>query len=94
MGVNRFQIKEASEGSLLKVDPRLEDEQIERLQAFRSQQDRVRVKEHLDALQNAAAGKDNLMPLIVSAVSDGCTLGEISHAFRAVFGVHRETMVL
>ena len=94
VGVNRFQIKEDSEGSLLKVDPRLEDEQVERLQAFRQRQDRVLVQNHLDALQNAATGSENLMPLIVDAVSAGCTLGEISHAFRAVFGVHRETMVL
>jgi methylmalonyl-CoA mutase N-terminal domain/subunit len=94
VGVNRFKMDEPKTESLLTVDPDLEDGQVSRTAAYRKRQDRQKVSDALARLQDSASGTDNLMPLIVDGVGDGCTLGEISHALRDVFGVHRETLVL
>jgi methylmalonyl-CoA mutase N-terminal domain/subunit len=44
----------------------------------------------LEAVRQAAAGTDNLVPPIVAAVEAGATVGEISDAMRSVFGEHEE----
>jgi methylmalonyl-CoA mutase N-terminal domain/subunit len=44
----------------------------------------------LSALEEAAQGNENLMPLLISAVEAYATLGEISDALRRVFGEQRE----
>jgi len=47
------------------------------------------VRATLDALQQAAAGTDQLMPVIIEAVKARATLGEISDTLRSVWGVYR-----
>ena len=46
----------------------------------------------LDALETAARGRDNLLPLLVTAVEVGVTLGEICDRLRGVFGVHQPSV--
>lgn len=94
VGVNKFQDDSESTEPVLSVDPKLEDEQVNRTQAFRSRQQRDQVRELLDALQQDASGAGNLMPRILACVQGGATLGEVSHALRDVFGTHREKLVL
>ena len=48
----------------------------------------------LDALEAAARSGANLVPAIVDAVTAWATVGEIAGRLRAVFGEHRETLVL
>jgi methylmalonyl-CoA mutase N-terminal domain/subunit len=43
----------------------------------------------MEALDRAAAGRDNLMPFIVDAVRSQVTLGEISDVLRARFQEYR-----
>ena len=40
------------------------------------------------------AGSDNLMPSTLECVRAYCTVGEVFHRFRAVFGVHQEASVI
>ena len=94
VGVNRFRDDDAPHADLSKADPKLEGEQVARLRELRSRRDAGRATERLDALQQAAAGAENLMPFILGAVEAEVTLGEIAHALRAVFGVYRERPVL
>jgi methylmalonyl-CoA mutase N-terminal domain/subunit len=49
------------------------------------------VRAALASLSQAAAGKAPLMPVIIDAVRARATLGEISDALRAVWGVYRST---
>ncbi len=44
----------------------------------------------LEALTEAARGEGHLMPLIVDAVKAYASVGEISDAFRGVFGTYSE----
>jgi methylmalonyl-CoA mutase N-terminal domain/subunit len=90
VGVNRFQSAEAPLADLLRVDPALREAQIARLAALRAARDADTVRERLSALQQAAAGRDNLMPYLVQCVEDRCTLGEICDALRRVFGEYQD----
>ncbi len=94
VGVNRFAEKGALAPQLLRVDPALEGRQIERLRAFRDARDSAVVSRSLKAVEAAARGTENLMPPILAAVQARATLGEISDSLRAVFGEHRERVVL
>ncbi|MFB5633139.1 MAG: methylmalonyl-CoA mutase family protein, partial [Nitrosopumilus sp.] len=43
----------------------------------------------LSAMQSAAETDENLMPYIITAAKSYATTGEISNAFREVFGEYR-----
>ena len=90
VGVNAFTVEDEDfAGELLKVDPKLEKAQVQRVQAVRSRRNQADVDDKLRALVDAAKGTDNLMPLIREAVSAYATLGEVSDSLREVFGIHR-----
>ncbi len=94
VGVNRYELVDEQPPEILKIDPALEGEQIERLQAMRGRRDSAAVESHIAALREAAARPDvNLMPVIVEAARDYVTLGEVCDAFRDVWGIWREQPV-
>jgi methylmalonyl-CoA mutase N-terminal domain/subunit len=71
------------------IDPALEARQVERTRALRERRDEARANEAVGALEAAAAGTENVLPRIRTAVEADVTLGEISHALRRVWGEHR-----
>ncbi len=77
VGVNTF--REAEEGGppLLTVNPRIEEEQVERLRAFRAARDARSCEESLEGLRAAAREDRNLVPSILEAVESSATLGEV-----------------
>jgi methylmalonyl-CoA mutase, N-terminal domain len=94
VGVNRYQLEDEPELDILRIDPALEREQIDRVQALKARRDPAAVESRLGELMRAAAREDvNLMPPIVDAARDYVTMGEICDAFRDVWGVWRETPV-
>jgi methylmalonyl-CoA mutase N-terminal domain/subunit len=94
VGVNRHLLDDEEPIPILKIDPALEQKQIERLQGVRAQRDSGAVESRLAALREAAANNGvNLMPLIIEAARDYVTLGEMCDALRDVWGVWRETPV-
>jgi methylmalonyl-CoA mutase N-terminal domain/subunit len=94
VGVNRYIADDEQPIELLKIDPALEQKQIDRLAGVRARRDSAAVEARLEELKDAAA-KDgvNLMPVIVDAARDYVTLGEMCDALREVWGVWRETPV-
>jgi methylmalonyl-CoA mutase N-terminal domain/subunit len=92
VGTNRFESTEAEPSvDILRVDPSVRQRQCERLRALRVRRDNARCQNVLEHLQAAAANqRENLLPLILDAVEAYCTLGEISDAFRAVWGEARD----
>jgi len=89
VGVNRFTVDEETSVPVLRIDPELERQQIERLNGVRGRRDGSATREALNRIENAARGEDNLMPHIIRAVEASATLGEISDRLRAVFGEYR-----
>ena len=86
VGMNRFTSDEATSVPVLRLDPELERQQIERLDRVRARRDKREVSEALKEVERAARTDENLMPHIVRAVEAYATLGEISDRLRAVFG--------
>jgi methylmalonyl-CoA mutase N-terminal domain/subunit len=94
VGVNRYELEDEEPLEILRIDPALEQEQIERVQAVRARRDAQAVERHVATLKDAAAREDvNLMPVIVDAARDYVTMGEMCDALREVWGVWRETPV-
>jgi methylmalonyl-CoA mutase N-terminal domain/subunit len=86
VGVNRFTMEEEVKMPVLRMDEKLEREQIERLQAVRARRDGKATEEALSKIEEAAGSDENLMPRIITAVESYATLGEISDRLRKVFG--------
>jgi methylmalonyl-CoA mutase N-terminal domain/subunit len=95
VGVNRFQSEaEEAPSEILRIDPQLERQQVERLRALRTRRAPAPWKASLDGVAERARAGGNLMPAIIDAVSAWATVGEIAGCLRQVFGEHRETLVL
>jgi methylmalonyl-CoA mutase, N-terminal domain len=95
IGVNRFREEgEEPPGDILRVDPGAERAQVERVLSLRARRDPRAWSASLDALEARARGGENLLPAMVDAVTALATVGEIAGRLRAVFGEHRETLVL
>jgi len=85
VGVNEF-ASDSPKVPVLKIDPRIETEQIERLRLFRASRDAAPWGAALGRLETAARAQDNLVPLILDAVRARATVGEISDVLRRVWG--------
>lgn len=93
VGVNVFTEDESEKIPVLHIDPRVEQDQVSRLEQFRASRNGPAVEATLAALTEAARGTANLMPPILDAVRAGATEGEIVDAMKTVFGVYRERPV-
>jgi methylmalonyl-CoA mutase N-terminal domain/subunit len=90
VGVNRFQQEESHAPAGFRLDPALEQRQIESVRQVRASRSQTAVTAKLAALEQSARGSDNLMPAIVEAAAAYATLGEIADVLRTVFGEYRE----
>jgi methylmalonyl-CoA mutase N-terminal domain/subunit len=94
VGVNRFQTEGDKSVPVLRIDEALEGRQVERLRALRLRRDKAVWESAIRAVEEAARNGANLMPHIIHAVENFCTVGEVSDALRRVFGEHQETVVI
>src|SRR4051794_5464150 len=93
VGVNRYRSEDA-ELPILRIDPALEQKQIDRVQAVRAKRASERVEAALKTLQEAAAHEDqNLMPHLLDCARVHATEGEIIQALQQVFGSYTEVPV-
>ncbi|MEU2441852.1 methylmalonyl-CoA mutase family protein [Streptomyces rubradiris] len=88
VGVNAYVLDEEEPYEPLRVDPRIETEQCERLAALRGERDNAAVRRAMDALRAAAEGTGNVLPPMREALRLRATVGEVSHALRDIWGVH------
>jgi methylmalonyl-CoA mutase N-terminal domain/subunit len=91
VGVNDFVEKdEKLEIPILRIDPRYEREQVERLSKLRAARDAGRWTAAMDALREAIRSEDNLMEPVLEAVRAYATVGEIVELMREEYGTWRE----
>ena len=93
VGLNDY-FGESAPIPVMKIDPRVEEEQAERTRLWRSEYDRPEKHESLGVIDRVARGSDNLLPPILDAVKRGATVGEISDVLRDVWGEHIETLTI
>ena len=94
VGVNKFTTSEPSplttaDGSIMVVDPEVEQDQIDRLNAWRDGRDAASVDAALAALREAARTGANIMEPSIAAARVGVTTGEWAEEMRAVHGTYR-----
>jgi methylmalonyl-CoA mutase N-terminal domain/subunit len=94
VGVNEFKVDEEEPIEILRIDPKLESEQVARVREVRRKRDQARCSAALTQLRKAAAGTDNLMPYILEAVRAYATEGEIMNTMVEVFGTYTERAVI
>jgi len=94
VGVNRYEQQDEQPIEILRIDPALEQKQIERVQAVRERRDPAAAEAALARLKEDAAHDDrNLMEPIMAASRAYVTMGEMCDALREVWGTWRETPV-
>jgi methylmalonyl-CoA mutase N-terminal domain/subunit len=89
VGTNKFQVAEENSIPIFKVDDSIRQLQIQKLQQLRDGRDKAKVDQCLQILNDKAASGENLMPAVIHAVENKCTLGEIADELRGVFGEYR-----
>lgn len=89
VGVNKFMSKETSETPVFKIDDSIRLVQSEKLKALRARRDAAKAQASLDTIARIARGTENLMPAVIEAVENLCTLGEISDTLRGVWGEYK-----
>ncbi|HEV8641313.1 MAG TPA: methylmalonyl-CoA mutase family protein [Methylomirabilota bacterium] len=93
VGVNKYVMAEEKPINYLRIDERVEREQIESVQRFKAARNVARVERRLKQLADACRNGHNVMPVLIDAVKDYASLGEISDVYRQVFGVYREPII-
>ncbi|MGB9714130.1 MAG: acyl-CoA mutase large subunit family protein, partial [Candidatus Bathyarchaeales archaeon] len=95
VGVNEYTVEEEEcPIKLLRVDPKIEKEQVERLQKLKRERDNIKVRATLEKLHYATEKDENLMPAIIEAVKAYATLGEITEVLRKVYGEYKELIII
>jgi (2R)-ethylmalonyl-CoA mutase len=94
VGVNRWTETEPSplstgEDAIQVIDPKVEKEQVDRLQAWRAQRDSSAVNTALAELEGAARDGRNIMEPSIACAKAGVTTGEWGATLRKVFGEYR-----
>jgi (2R)-ethylmalonyl-CoA mutase len=94
VGVNRFTEAEpsplvGSDQAILRVDEGAEQEQVEKLAAFRARRSRKEVDAALRTLRDVASGGGNVMQASIRAAHAGVTTGEWADVLRELFGEYR-----
>ncbi|HEX9007294.1 MAG TPA: methylmalonyl-CoA mutase family protein [Bacteroidota bacterium] len=94
VGMNRYQTSGERPADTLKIDRKVQEDQIAFLRRVRERRDNTAVRGTLAALKSAAGGDANLMPPILAAVRTYASVGEICGALREVFGEYREKIII
>lgn len=89
VGVNMFQAEEKNAIPVFRVDDNIRTQQIEKLNALKEKRDNKKLIQCLQNIRTRATSGENLMPAVVEAVENYCTLGEIANELREVFGEHK-----
>jgi len=94
VGVNDYTTDEECPINVLRVNPKVEEEQVRRLQKLKRERNNGKVNTMLEKLRLAAEKNDNLVPVIINAVKAYATIGEICGVLREIYGEYEELIVI
>jgi methylmalonyl-CoA mutase, N-terminal domain len=90
VGVNKYSLPEEIPIETLRIDPAIEEKQVQRVRKMKRDRDSAAHKSALARVSAACRSGDNLMDPICDAVRAEATVGEISDIFRTEFGVYTD----
>jgi methylmalonyl-CoA mutase N-terminal domain/subunit len=95
VGMNKFnKLNEKIDIPLLKISREVEDNQIRSLEKIKSLRNDAKVTSKLNVIENTCKTSQNLVPVIVDAVLEYATLGEIVIAMKNYFGDWTENSII
>jgi methylmalonyl-CoA mutase N-terminal domain/subunit len=71
---------------ILRLDPAIEREQVERLRKIKASRSQEEVARHLAHIRRAAERGENLVPVLIEAAEARVSVGEAMQALADVFG--------
>ena len=86
VGVNYAKMDNEPPISAMNLAGNLEEIQTAKLAEWRTNRDQEKVLTSLSEIKSAAIDGSNLFPIIIDAVRNNCTLGEIMNAMKDEFG--------
>ncbi|CAN5243437.1 methylmalonyl-CoA mutase family protein [soil metagenome] len=89
VGLNKFTTEGINTAPGFKINDNIRVLQSEKLKLLKSKRDNEAVKNCLQHIDAAAKDGSNLMPHVIEAVENYCTLGEIADILRNVFGEYK-----
>jgi len=89
VGVNKFTVDKEVPIPGFKIDDSIRTIQSDRLKILRAERDAVAAAQSFEAIRSAAVENRNMMPHVVTAVENKCTLGEIADTLRKVYGEYK-----
>jgi methylmalonyl-CoA mutase N-terminal domain/subunit len=89
VGVNKFQSADINQIPGFRIDDSIRQVQTAKLEALRRRRDPAKCDSILQGLNDRASGEENIMPAVLEAVENYCTLGEIADTLREVYGEHK-----
>lgn len=89
VGVNKFQVREEHAIPVFRIDDSIREQQIAKLKALKDKRDSAAVASCLAQIRQSATEGQNLMPPVIAAAEQHCTLGEIADILRDVFGEYK-----
>jgi len=94
VGVNTFKDPKHYRIQIHRINASSVRNQISTVKAFKRRRSKSRVDRSLRKLETALASRENVMPLIIAAVRERATTGEISDMVREVYGeFHPKTII-
>jgi methylmalonyl-CoA mutase N-terminal domain/subunit len=94
VGVNDFVVDQPVEIPILDMDPQGYARQVERLQELRRSRDNRATTQALRRLEQACRSDENVMPVLIDAVTADATLQECCDVMRDVFGAYTEAAIV
>ncbi|MEO8766176.1 MAG: methylmalonyl-CoA mutase family protein [Ginsengibacter sp.] len=89
VGVNAYKNAVETTPASFRIDDNIRILQSQKLTTLKGKRDNEKVSACLKIIEEHAAISKNLMPVVIDAVENFCTLGEISDALRHVFGEYK-----
>ncbi|ADE04242.1 acyl-CoA mutase large subunit family protein [Haloferax volcanii] len=92
VGVNKYDTEEDTRPDLLHVEDEVQDRQLARLESVKDDRDDEAVDAALSELRETVRDGGNVMPVLVDAVKEYVTMGEIMDVFTEEYGTYRESI--
>ena len=90
VGVNKYVAEGKTPVDTLKIDEKVEAEQIRRLKEVKRTRDNRKVAQALNSLRAACQSSENVMPYVIEAVREYATEQEVCDVYREVFGEYQD----
>lgn len=90
VGVNKFQAKETTKPPGFRIDDSIRQVQTENIKRLKANRNQQQAEAALTNLHSRLTEGGNMMPDVLHAVEQYCTLGEIADVLRGVFGEYRQ----